>query len=263
LIHDHRVPPHLACNLTVPPGTTKTSLHVYTEEVTEFSLKKALLLKDYKHAVIPTLNKELTLTKMFITYEVITFIHKQDIPPNATFFRLFLLLKLKFLPDHTFEIMSARICAMDTAPPPADAETAYAATGDHHLLLLNLNAVLTAAIQGGLRDKLEFQRYDVPVAFLQRVLPVPCYGRLPSDMNNAYVKVPEPYDNAYVKVHRCIYGARVSNRIFDEDHSQLLLSLGYLQVEGELRKFKITCHKDTNRFVIINTHVDDGGAILT
>ena len=60
-----------------------------------------------------------------------------------------------------------------------------------------------------------------------------------------------------------IYGARVSNRIFDEDHTQLLLSLGYLQFEGDPRKFKITCPKDPNRFVIINTHVDDGGAILT
>jgi hypothetical protein len=53
------VPSHLECNLTVPPGTTKTTLHVSTE-VTEFSLKKALLLTDYKHAVIPAVNKELT-----------------------------------------------------------------------------------------------------------------------------------------------------------------------------------------------------------
>ncbi len=58
-IHEHRVPSHLACNLTVPPGTTKTTLHVSTE-VTEFSLKKALLLTDYKHAVIPAVNKVLT-----------------------------------------------------------------------------------------------------------------------------------------------------------------------------------------------------------
>ena len=65
---------------------------------------------------------------------------------------------------------------MDTNPPPADAETAYAATGDHHLFLLTMNAVLAAAIQGGFRDKLEFQRYDVPAAFLQRALPVPCYA---------------------------------------------------------------------------------------
>jgi len=167
-IHEHRVPSHLACNFTVPPGTTKTSLHVFTEEVTEFSLKKALLLKDYKPAVIPAVNKE--LTKMFITYEVLTFIHKHDIPPNATFFRLFLFLflKLKFLSDHTFERMSARICAMDTNPPPADAETVYAATGDHHLFLLTMTAVLAAAVKGGFRDKLEFQRYDVPAAFLQR-----------------------------------------------------------------------------------------------
>ena len=82
-IHAHRVPSHLACNLTVPPGTTKTTLHVSTDEVTEFSLKKALLLKDYKHAVFPVVNKE--LTKMFITYEVLTFVHKHDIPSNATF----------------------------------------------------------------------------------------------------------------------------------------------------------------------------------
>ena len=165
-------------------------------------------------------------------------------------------LKLKFLPDHSFERMAARLCAMEATPPPADAETAYAATGDHHLFLLTLNAVLAAAIQGGFRDKLEFERYDVPAAFLQCKLPVPYYGRLPADLT-------EPYNGAYVKIHRCIYGARISNSIFDKDHSQLLLSQGYIQFEADLRKFKVTCPNDPNTFVIINTHVDDGGAILT
>jgi len=69
-------------------------------------------------------------------------------------------ISLKFLPDHSLERMTARLCAMEATPPPADAETAYAATGDHHLFLLTLNAVLAAAIQGGFRDKLEFERYD-------------------------------------------------------------------------------------------------------
>jgi hypothetical protein len=141
-------------------------------------------------------------------------------------------------------------------PPPPDAATAYAATGDHHLFLLTVNAVLAAAIQGGYKDNVEFQRYDVPAAFLHRLLPVPFYGRLPSDL-------PAPYGSSYVKILRCIYGARVSNKIFDDDHTQLLLSLGYVQFEGDLRKFKITCHTDPTIFVIINTHVDDGGAILT
>jgi hypothetical protein len=106
------------------------------------------------------------------------------------------------------------------------------------------------------KDKVEFQRYDVPAAFLQVLLPVPFYGRLPSDL-------PEPYGGSYVKIIRCIYGARVSNKIFDDDHTQLLLSLGYVQFEADLRKFKITCPTDPTVFVIINTHVDDGGAILT
>ena len=75
--------------------------------------------------------------------------------------------------------------------------------------------------------------------------------------------IPGPYGGAYVKILRCIYGARISNKIFDEDHTKLLLSLGYTQFEGDLRKFKITCPKDPTVFVIINTHVDDGGAILT
>jgi len=167
-----------------------------------------------------------------------------------------MLLKLKFLRDHSFERMSARLCAMELTPPPTDTETVYVATGDHHLFLLTLNAVLAAAIHGGFRDKLEFQRYDVPAAFLQCELPEPFFGRLSGDLG-------EPYANAYVKILRCIYGARISNKIFDEDHAQLLLSLGYIQFEGDLRKFKITCPKDPNVLVIINTHVDDGGAILT
>jgi len=131
---------------------------------------------------------------------------------------------------------------MEVTPPPPDADTAYAATGDDHLFLLTVSAVLAAAIQGGFKDKVKFMRYDVPAAFLQRLLPTPC---------------------SFVKVLRCIYGARISNKIFDEDHTQLLLSLGYVQFEGDLRKFKITCPNDSNVFVILNTHVDDGSAVLT
>ena len=253
-IHEHRIPSHLAYNLSAPPGSTKTSLSVSTSEQTEFSIKKGLLMPEYKHAVGPAIDKE--LTKMFVTYQALVLINKSDIPPGSSFFRFFLFLKLKFLPDHSFERMSARLCAMEMTPPPPDAATAYAATGDHHLFLLTVNAVLAAAIQGGYKDKVEFQRYDVPAAFLQVKLPVHAYGRLPPDVR-------PPYGGAYVKILRCIYGARVSNKIFDDDHTQLLLSLGYVQFEGDLRKFKITCPTDSTIFVIINTHVDDGGAILT
>lgn len=147
-------------------------------------------MDDYKHAVGPTLDKE--LTKMFKTYQALALINKKDIPPGSTFFHFFAFLKLKFLPDHSFERMSTRLCAMEMTPP---AETAYAATGDHHLFLLTGNAALAAAIQGGYKDKVEFQRYDVPAAFLQRELPVPYYGRLPGDL-------PVPCGNAYVRVLR-------------------------------------------------------------
>ena len=127
-------------------------------------------MSDYKHAVGPALDKE--LTKMFITYQALVFINKQDIPPGCSFFRFFLFLKLKLIPDHSFERMSARLCAMEMTPPPPppDAATAYVTTGDHHLFLLTVNAVLAAVIQGGYKDKVEFQRYDVPAAFLQRLL---------------------------------------------------------------------------------------------
>jgi len=221
-IHEHRVPSHLACNLSTPQDTTKSSLFVSDSEETEFSIKKGLLMKDYRHAVGPAITKE--LTKMFVTYNVLTLINRLDIPPDATFFRFFLFLKLKFLPDHSFERMSARLCAMEMTPPPAGSESAYAATGDHHLFLLTVNAVLAAAIKDGFIDQVEFQRYDVPAAFLQCELPVPYYGRLPVDL-------PAPYGSAYVKINRFTYGARISNRIFDEDHTQLLLSLGYVQFD--------------------------------
>ena len=85
-------------------------------------------MPEYKHAVGPALDKE--LTKMFVTYQALVLINKRDIPPGCSFFRFFLFLKLKFLPDHSFERMSARLCAMEMTPPPPDAATAYAATGD-------------------------------------------------------------------------------------------------------------------------------------
>jgi hypothetical protein len=127
---------------------------VSDSEQTEFSIKKGLLMPNYKHAVGPALDKE--LTKMFVTYQALVLINKRDIPPGCSFFRFFLFLKLKFLPNHVFERMAARLCAMETTPPPVDTETAYAATGDHHLFLLTVNAVIAAAIQGGFLSTLEF-----------------------------------------------------------------------------------------------------------
>ena len=103
-------------------------------------------------------------------YNALVLIDRSDVPPDATFFRFFCFLKLKFFPDHSFERMSARLCAMEITLPPPDAETAYAATGDHHLFLLTASAVLAAAIQGGFKNKVEFMCYDVPAAFLQRLL---------------------------------------------------------------------------------------------
>jgi hypothetical protein len=65
-INTHRAPSHLACNLSTLPDTTKSSLFLSTSEETEFSIKKGLFMKDYKHPVGLALNKE--LTKMFVTY---------------------------------------------------------------------------------------------------------------------------------------------------------------------------------------------------
>jgi len=73
-------------------------------------------MEDYKHAVQPAINEE--LTKMFVTYKALQFINKTAITADATFFRFFLFLKLKFLPDHSFERMSARLCVMETSPLP-------------------------------------------------------------------------------------------------------------------------------------------------
>ena len=116
-VHQHRVPAHLACSLPTLSDTTKSSLSVSNSEQSEFSIKKGLMMPDYKHAVGPAIDIE--LTKMFITYKALVLINKTDIPPSSTFFRFFLFLKLKFLPDHSFERMSARLCAMEMTPLPS------------------------------------------------------------------------------------------------------------------------------------------------
>ena len=61
-------------------------------------------------------------------------------------------------------------------------------------------------------------------------------GRLPTTTTQDFVTVhlPAPYSSSYVKILRGIYGARVSNKIFDDDHTALLLSLSYVQFEGDL-----------------------------
>jgi hypothetical protein len=258
-IHRHRIPSHLVANMALITETTASSLSTTTSEKSEFTIKKALLMENYSHAVYPAIAKE--MTKMFITYRALTFVDRSEIPPEAVFFRFFLFLKLKFLPDHSFERMSARLCAMEKSAPDPDAETAYAATGDHHLFLLTVTVLLAAAVQGNYLDIVELRRYDIPGAFLQCPLtpencPRPHYGRLPDDL-------PAPYGGQYVKMLRGVYGARVSNKIFDEDHTATLLSMGYEQSNCDPRKFQITCPTNPILKVIINTHVDDGGVILT
>jgi hypothetical protein len=94
-IHTHRTPSHLACNLSTLPETTKTSLFLSNSEETEFSIKKGLLMTDYKHAVEPALNKE--LTKMFVTYNALVLIDRSEVPPDATFCQFFCFLKKECL----------------------------------------------------------------------------------------------------------------------------------------------------------------------
>ena len=139
----------------------------------------------------------------------------------------------------SFERMSARLCAMDTNHLPMLMQRLPM------LLLLTTISSCSLSMPSLLPlSKVEFQRYGVPAAFRQRDLPIEAFGLLPTAMPTAMMHL-------------------FSNKIFNEDHTQLLLSLGYVQFEGDLRKFKITCPKDPNVFVIINTHVDDDGAILT
>ena len=57
-IHTHRAPSQLARNLSTLPETTKTSLFLSNSKETEFSIKKGLLMTDYKHAVGPALNQD-------------------------------------------------------------------------------------------------------------------------------------------------------------------------------------------------------------
>jgi len=93
-------------------------------------------MEDYKHAVQPAIHKD--ITKIFLTFKALHFINKTGIPADAIFFR--------------FLRMSARLCAMETSLSPQNAETTYAATVDHHLFLLTVNAVLSAAkLEGYLR----------------------------------------------------------------------------------------------------------------
>jgi len=50
-------------------------------------------------------------------YNALVLIDRSDVPPDATFFQFFCFLKLKFFPDHSFERMSARLCAMEITLP--------------------------------------------------------------------------------------------------------------------------------------------------
>ena len=198
---------------------------------------------------------------MFRTYQALEFVDKAVIPKNALFYRFFLFLKLKFLPDTTFERMSARLCAMEINSDATDQETAYAATGDHHLFLLAVVSTLADAIKRDYLHLVELRRYDIPGAFLQCHLtpencPNPLFGILPPDL-------PPPFAGRYVRIKRGVYGAKMSNAIFDKDHSDTLIKIGFQPFIGDRCKFLLVCPTDTIKKIIINTHVDDGGVIHT
>jgi hypothetical protein len=230
----HKVPARFALTAELLSGTTASSLFISESQKPEFSVKKGLAMANYSHAVGPAIDKE--MKKMFITYKALKFVDKADIPTNAIYYRFFMFLKLKFLPDHSFERMAARLCAMEQNSSGATIDPAtYAATGDHHLFLLAVTSVIADAIKHDYLPLVELRRYDVPGAFLQCKLtpencPRPLYGRLPSDL-------PPPYNDKYVKFLRGIYGAKPSNRIFDLDHSATLIAIGYSAYLADPRKF--------------------------
>ena len=102
----------------------------------------------------------------------------------------------------------------------------------------------TCKVQDGYQKKPKFRRYDILSAILQRP-PFSYFGRLPSPPGQ-----PEPYYNAYLW-----------SPIIQQDRTAAILSIGYSQFEGDPRKFRIVCPSDPTIFVIISTHVDDGGKI--
>ena len=102
---------------------------------------------------------------MFQTYQALEFVDKAAIPSNDIFNRFFMFLKLKFLPDTSFERMSARLCAMEVNSDATDSETVYATTGDHHLFLLAVVSVLADAVKRDYLHLAQLRRYDIPGAF--------------------------------------------------------------------------------------------------
>jgi hypothetical protein len=53
----HRVPSRFACSASTTPHTTPSSLFASKSEQAEFSIKKGLLMDNYKHAVGPAITK--------------------------------------------------------------------------------------------------------------------------------------------------------------------------------------------------------------
>jgi hypothetical protein len=170
-------------------------------------------MNGYSHVVISALAKE--MEKMLVTYNALQFVQQADIPSNAIYYRFFLFLKLKFLHDHTFERMAARLCSMEQNDSSTIIDPAtYAATGDHHLFLLAINSVIADAIKNGYLSLVELRRYDIPGG---------------------------------------IYGAKPSNRIFDLDHSATLVAIGYSTYLADPRKFLWRCKDDPRLVAILNT----------
>ena len=119
----------------------------------------------YSHAVMLAIAKE--MKKMFVTYKALKFVHQADIPPDAIYYIFFLFLKLKFLPDHTFERMAARLCAMEQNASSMELLAAPSPMPPLAITISSSSLSTPSSPTPSRTGTCPSSSYDVPGAFLQ------------------------------------------------------------------------------------------------
>ena len=103
--------------------------------------------------------------------------------------------------------------------------------------------------------------FDITMAFPKvratpENCPRPMYTRISPDLNHRL-------SGKYLRVNGLVYGSKQANHEFDKEETLVILSAGFLPIEGDSHVFIRRNPNDITMYCIVSTHVDDGRSIYS
>jgi len=179
-----------------------------------------------------------------------------DIPSNAAIIpnKVF----FKYKPSLPHEWKCRFVLGGDRQPADTYGET-FAGMADLCLSLLIIALCQAHSILN--QYTLHVAGFDITMAFPKVAAtpencPRPMYTRISDQLDH-------PLAGQYMAINSLIYGAKQANHGFDQEEIQLVLSIGFTQIDGDSHVFIKRDPTDTNSYCILSLHVDDGRSIYS